>query len=98
MPGRNYPDWIDACASAAQGSITPPIFRKWAALSAIAGALGRRCWYDAGEYKVRPNLYTVLVAPPGFGKSVGLILPYDKVFRKLTEPLIGRPCVGAVRA
>jgi len=89
MPNRIFSDWIEACANVAQGSITPPIFRKWAALSAVAGALGRRCWYDAGEYKVRPNLYITLVAPPGHGKSVGLILPFDKVFRKLTEPLVG---------
>lgn len=42
-----------------------------------------------GEYKIRPNLYVVMVAPPGAGKSIGMILPIDKVYRRLTSPLIG---------
>lgn len=91
MPnGRIHSDWIETCVAANATSNTPEPFRRWGALSAVAGALGRRCWYDAGEYQVRPNLYTVLVAPPGHNKSVSLILPFGRIFNKLSEPLIGK--------
>jgi len=48
---------------------SPPIFRKWAALSAIAGALERKVWVRTMGSNLYPNMYVVLVAPPGVGKT-----------------------------
>ena len=39
------------------------------------------------NYDIRPNMFVVLVAPPGRNKSVSLILPFSKVFAKLTTPV-----------
>jgi len=39
------------------------------------------------NYDIRPNMFVVLVAPPGRNKSVSLILPFSKVFSKLTTPV-----------
>lgn len=85
MAGRNFPNLIAAFVDAIPDSAIPVRFRTWAAISAIAGALGRRNWYDFGAFKVYPNLFVVLVAEPGRGKSVSLILPFDQVYCKLGE-------------
>ena len=86
MP-RSYSDWIEACVEAQSDTEIPEEFKRWAATSAVAGALGRRVWYDFGPFKVYPNMFVVLVGPPGGGKSLSLILPFDKIFSKLSTPI-----------
>lgn len=56
--------------SLTEGIITPPLFRLWAGITCISGALERRVWAKTGPGVVYPNLYTLLVAPPGVGKFV----------------------------
>ena len=84
---RNYTDFIQASADAIKGSPIPKPFAQWSALSAVAGAMGRRVWYPMANYDIRANLFVVLIAPPGRNKSVSLILPFSKVFSKLTTPV-----------
>jgi len=84
---RNYTDFIQASADAIKGSPIPKPFAQWSALSAVAGAMGRRVWYSMANYDIRSNNFIVLIAPPGRNKSVSLILPFTKVFSKLTTPV-----------
>ena len=84
---RKNLDFIEACVKATTGSPIPDRFSTWTALSAVAGALGRKCWLSMTNYNIRPNMFIVLVAPPGRNKSVSLILPFSKVFAKLTTPV-----------
>ena len=84
---RNYADFIQASADAIKGSPIPKPFAQWSALSAVAGAMGRRVWYSMANYDIRSNNFIVLIAPPGRNKSVSLILPFTKVFSKLTTPV-----------
>ena len=51
------------------GGFSPEIFRKWCGLSLIGAACQRRVWVEAGGYQTFPNLYIMLVAPPGVGKQ-----------------------------
>lgn len=53
-----------------EGMLSPELFRKWAGIAAVAGALERRVWVKMGRFITFPNLYTMLVAPPGVGKYV----------------------------
>lgn len=69
---RNCPDWIEAFCEYVSDTETPKIFAKWSAISAIAGALRKKCCFNLGRLKTYPNLYIVLVAPPGGRKSVSL--------------------------
>ena len=87
---RNFQNYITACAgSVGDEGIIPEVFRKWAAISSIAGALGRKVWYDFGQFQLKPNLYIMLIAPPGRGKSVSLILPIYTVYGRLAvEPML----------
>lgn len=66
-------EWTDLIAdfmSLTEGAISPPLFRKWSAITMISGALERRVWAKTGPRVVFANLYVLLVAPPGIGKFV----------------------------
>ena len=45
------------------------IFRKWAAIATIAGALERKVWVRFNKRILFPNMYTLLVSGPGIGKT-----------------------------
>lgn len=62
-------DWIDAFMAHTENISSPPLFRKWAAIATIAGALERKVWVRSLGSSLYPNIYTVLVAPPGVGKT-----------------------------
>jgi hypothetical protein len=83
MP-RNYNDFTEACASTPSQAALPANFRKWAAISAVAGAMGRKIWYDAGAFKISSNMFVVLIAPPGRGKSLSLNLPILNIYGGLS--------------
>lgn len=63
------PDFVDSFFEFTSSITSPPLFRKWAAIAAIAGALERKVWVVTQGSPVYPNMYIVLVAPPGVGKS-----------------------------
>jgi hypothetical protein len=62
-------DWLQSFIDFTDGLSSPPLFRKWAGISAIAGALERKVWVRTMGSNVYPNMYIVLVAPPGIGKT-----------------------------
>lgn len=66
---RKYPCWIAQFSRYTAGIPSPAIFRKWAAISTIAGALERRVWITTGAADLYPNLFILFVAPPGVGKD-----------------------------
>lgn len=82
---RIYKDYINASCEIS-GDKPPLIYRKWAAISVIAGALGRKVWLDAGAFQVRPNQYIILIGGPASGKSLGLIVPFT-VYSGLCTPI-----------
>ena len=45
------------------------LFRSWAAITTLSGALEKRVWTRTKAGPQFSNLYTMLVAPPGIGKS-----------------------------
>tara|TARA_R110000824_G_scaffold22240_6_gene81692 strand:- start:155 stop:1414 length:1260 start_codon:yes stop_codon:yes gene_type:complete len=84
---RNYTDYVGACVDAIKNSPIPTPFARWTALSSISGALGRRVWFPMPNYNIGSNLFVILIASPGRNKSVSLILPFSKVFNRLTTPV-----------
>jgi len=50
----------------------PADFHIHAAMAALAAALGNRVWCDGWARAIYPNLWIVILAPSGFGKSVPL--------------------------
>lgn len=62
---RRIPSWIKAYLAYTDSSESPLEYHVWSALSTIAGALRRKCFFDMGYFRLYPNLYAVLVGPPG---------------------------------
>lgn len=63
--GRNHADWLQAYIDYASVSEAPTYMHFWSGVSAIAGALRRKVWFDMGHFEWYPNFYIVFVAPPG---------------------------------
>ena len=63
-------DWIDAFLDYTGGLPSPEIFRLWAGISALSGAMERRLFVMSAGKPIYPNLYVLLVATPGIGKNV----------------------------
>lgn len=63
-------DFIAEFMAFTEGAMSPDIFRRWSAIALVAGACERRVWIKMGPRITFPNLYTLLVAPPGVGKYV----------------------------
>lgn len=63
-------DFIESFLALTEGAVSPQNFRLWSAVSLIGGALGRRVSAKTGKGHVFPNLYVLLVGPPGAGKSI----------------------------
>jgi energy-coupling factor transporter ATP-binding protein EcfA2 len=55
-----------------EGNEVNTSYHQWCALSALASAASRKVWIDMGYFVVYPNLYVVLLGPPGNGKTTGM--------------------------
>lgn len=62
-------DWINTYVAFTEGIPSPQLFRQWAAIGTIGAALERRTWTTAARRILYPNLFTLLVGPPGSGKT-----------------------------
>ena len=82
--GAESEDFISQFLAFTDGMVSPPIFRLWAGIALMAGALERRVWLRAGKFTTFPSLYTLLVAPPGVGKQI--IDVVRDLWTETTEP------------
>lgn len=57
--------WITAYLAFTAESESPEDYHLWTAISVIAGALKRQIFFDMGYFLLYPNMYVVLVGPPG---------------------------------
>lgn len=62
---RETRDWLTSFVAASEWGEAPSYFYFWVGVATIAAALRRKVWLDMGEFVWYPNLYTLLVAPPG---------------------------------
>jgi hypothetical protein len=62
-------NFLDDYAIFSSGDEAPPDFHFWAGLSALSACCGPNLWLDMGKYNLQPNLYIMLVGPPGIRKS-----------------------------
>lgn len=58
-------DYREFCA----GSEAHPSYHIFSGLVALSSTISRRIWVEQGYFKVYPNLYVVLVGPPGNRKT-----------------------------
>lgn len=65
-------DWVEGFLAFTEGLPTPMPFRLWTAIATVAASLERRCWVETAKKTLYPNLYVLLVGPPGSGKTVSI--------------------------
>lgn len=79
---------IEAFCDVGKEDTVPPAFRKWAAISAIAGAMGRRVWLSVDRnVTLYPSMLVVLIGEVGVGKGSSMTLPYYECFMRLSTSL-----------
>lgn len=66
---RRLPSWIQCFEQFSAGFKSPPILRRWAAISAVSAAMERKVWCRTLDTDLYANLFVILVAPPGIGKG-----------------------------
>lgn len=71
-PNRVFSDWIDEYTSFAHDPDQPLIYTRWAAISAVSAVLERKVWAHLRPEPFFPNMYIMLVGPPGGGKSTAI--------------------------
>lgn len=63
--GRQLDDILEAYIDYTQQSESPTNYHIWCCLSMVASVLRRQVWLDMGYFRIYPNMYVVLVGPPG---------------------------------
>jgi hypothetical protein len=70
MTTRKLGSWIDGFLEYTERLPSPEIWRKWAAVGTLAGAIERKLWLTTEIGDVYPTFYIMLVGPPGSGKTL----------------------------
>jgi hypothetical protein len=67
--------WIDTFMLYTAQQESPENFKKWVAISMIAGVLGRNMWLEIDSYrkKMYPNLYTILCASTSLARKSTIV-------------------------
>lgn len=65
MGDRIISDWLESYMEYTKKSEPPLLYKTWTAVSVIAACMRRKVKLEWGTIDVYPNLYIVLVGPPG---------------------------------
>ena len=93
---RQLKDWLETYISFTQNSEPPTQYHLWSGICAIASCLQRKCWTNWGFEDVYPNLYVVLVGPPGGRK--GTAMKIAKSFVQDLDINLGSDSLGSIQA
>jgi len=83
---RRLSDWISGFLKYTENTEPPYTFRLWTALHTVAAVLQRKCYLPWGSLTFYPNMYIVLVAPPGAARKGTAMGPSLDL---LSEPNLG---------
>lgn len=67
------PGWLRTYLDYTSGHEAPEDFHIWVGLTVLSSVVRRKVWFDNHFYRLYPNLYTILVSPPGVGKKTTAI-------------------------
>lgn len=66
---RQLRSWLEAYEEFTEDFEPPKIFNRWVGLLTLAAATQRRVWLEDANNAIYPNLFVVLVASSGVGKT-----------------------------
>lgn len=72
MGNRACSDWLKTYLAYTASTEPPKSYHVWTGISTIAAALQRKVYMDWGHFKIYPNMYVVLVGPPGGRKGTAM--------------------------
>lgn len=69
---RRLDDWITGWLEFVDNTEPPLCYKEWVAISVIAAALQRKCCINLGHLVLYPNMYIILIGPPGSRKTTAM--------------------------
>ena len=66
---RELSSWLNAYEEYTEDWEPPKVFNRWVGLLVLSAATQRRVWLQDANNQIWPNLFVVLVAPSGVGKT-----------------------------
>lgn len=83
MADRRLKNWLQSFLEYTGFSESPASMHFWTGIWTIAGALRRRVWVDQGYFQWTPNVYLILVAPPGIVSKSTTLNNGSKLLRQI---------------
>jgi len=77
---RKCENWLDTYREYTAKAESPDSYHLWCGLSVIAACLRRQVWVNMGHFAVYPNMYVVLVGPPGCRKNSAMNIATNLAF------------------
>ncbi len=65
-------NWLSSYIKLTEETEPPPLFHLWTAITIVGAMMGRKCMVKLGPELFFPNLYTVLIGPPGVRKGTAI--------------------------
>ena len=85
---RRLGNWIEAYQEYTEILPSPLLFRKWVGIFFVAAAMERKVLVRTMGSQLYPNLYVLLVGPPGIGKGQA-IHGAESIYREIPDMHIG---------
>lgn len=96
MP-RELDNWLEHYMALTENTESPPNYHLWSGITAISSALQRKCFCNWGmRGYIYPNLYVVLVGPPGGRK--GTAMKWAKSMIQNLKLFFGSDSLGSIQA
>ncbi len=84
---RQLKNWLKSYLEYVEETESAKIFKTWVGISVIASALRRKISFRLGRIIFYPNLYIILVGPPGSRKSQAIKFGYELI-KHLTDIVV----------
>ena len=83
MATRILGDWLTSYLEYVKDTEPPLSFKAWTAISAIAGAMQRKCWTQYGRESVYCNMYIILVGKSGGARKGTAMNPVKDIIKEV---------------
>jgi len=84
---RKNKDWLEAFLEYMDNTEPSYLYKLWCGINVIAAALQRKCWVPWGTITFYPNLYIVLIGPPGRTRKGTAMGPAMELLETLDIPI-----------
>ena len=84
---RQCSNWLLSLREYGEETETPHHFWTWAGMFTLSAALQRKVWTPFGQKKLFPNLYVMIIAPPGVARKSPPIRFARNILKELEIPV-----------